>query len=92
MTVELMFDGDKNSSLFTALREYDPRFEDGAAVCLYALSEESLGTLIDPSAVDAAAMAGVFKRRRRHNVLSCRNGRRSVFNREHIRRSRFIGR
>lgn len=55
MTVELTFDGDKNSSLFTALREYDPRFEDGAAVCLYALSEESLGTLIDPSAVDAAA-------------------------------------
>lgn len=29
-------------------------------------------------------MAGVFKRRRRHNVLSCRNGRRSVFNREHF--------
>lgn len=37
------------------MREYDPQFEDGAAVCLYALSEESLGTLIDPSAVDAAA-------------------------------------
>lgn len=55
MTVELTFDGDKNSSLFTALREYDPQFEDGAAVCLYALSKESLGTLIDPSAVDAAA-------------------------------------
>lgn len=55
MTVELTFDGDKNSSLFTALREYDPQFEDGAAVCMYALSEESLGTLIDPSAVDAAA-------------------------------------
>ena len=55
MTVELMFDGDKNSSLFTALREYDPQFEDGAAVCMYALSKESLGTLIDPSAVDAAA-------------------------------------